>query len=105
LKHIDLTHIGAVVFSAIAPNQYQAKGGKIEVHLDSPTGQLLGESEIIRPTVAPNAPPVQLRTPLKSTSGFHDVYLVFRNPDTTGDQLLFGLLTATFETTVRPPIT
>jgi cytochrome c len=97
LKQLDLTGVGAVVFTAVAPAQYQAKGGKIEVHLDSPTGPLLGESELIRPTANAGAPPAILRTTLKPTSGVHDVYLVFRNPDATGDQFLFGLLTATFE--------
>jgi len=50
LKQIDLTGVGAVTFLAVAPTQYQARGGKIAVHLDSPTGALLGESEPIRPT-------------------------------------------------------
>jgi cytochrome c len=97
LKQIDLTGIAAVVFSAAAPAQYQAKGGKVEVHLDSPTGPLLGESELIRPTADASAKPSLLRTALRPTSGLHDVYLVFRNPDAKGDQFLFGLLTATFE--------
>ena len=94
-KQIDLTGVGAVVFSAVAPAQYQAKGGKIEVHLDSPTGALLGETELIRPTA--DVRPSQLRTALKPTSGVHDVHLVFRNADAKGDQFLFGVLTATFE--------
>jgi cytochrome c len=97
LKQIDLTGIAAVVFSAAAPAQYQALGGRIEVHLDSPTGALLGESDTIRPTADPSAPPSQLRTALRPTSGLHDVYLVFRSPDAKGDQFMFGLLTATFE--------
>jgi len=101
LKQIDLTGIDAVVFVAVAPAQYQAKGGKIEVHLDSPTGALLGESEVIRPTTDPSAPPARLRTALRPTSGLHDVYLVFRSPDAKGDQFLFGLLTATFEAVPR----
>jgi cytochrome c len=95
LKQIDLTGVNAVVFAAAAPAQYRAKGGKIEVHLDSPTGALLGESALISPTAEAN--PSQLRTALQPTSGVHDVYLVFRNPDVTSDQFLFGLLTATFE--------
>ena len=99
LKQIDLTGIGAVTFVAVAPAQYQAKGGKIEVHLDSPTGALLGESGPISPTAA--LTPAQLRTTLKPTSGLHDVYLVFRNPDAKGDGFLFGLLTATFEAVPR----
>ncbi|MEO8577891.1 MAG: PQQ-dependent sugar dehydrogenase, partial [Gemmatimonadales bacterium] len=97
LKQIDLTGITAVVLSAVAPAQYQAKGGKIEVRLDSPTGALLGESGLIRPTTDPAAPPSQLRTALSPTSGLHDVYLVFRNADANGDQFLFGVLTATFQ--------
>jgi cytochrome c len=97
LKQIDLTGIGAVTFVAVAPAQYQAKGGKIEVHLDSPTGALLGETGMISPTTDPAAPPSLLRTPLKPTSGLHDFYLVFRNPDAKGDGFLFGVLTATFE--------
>lgn len=97
LKQLDLTGVAAIVFAAAAPAQYQAKGGKVEVHLDAPTGTLLGESELIRPTADPSAPPSQLRTALRPTSGLHDVYLVFKNPDAKGDQFLFGLLTATFE--------
>src|SRR5439155_19566459 len=50
LKQIDLTGVGAVTFLVAAPAQYQAKGGKIAVHLDAPTGTLLGESEPILPT-------------------------------------------------------
>jgi cytochrome c len=101
LKQIDLTGVGAVTFLAVAPAQYQAKGGKVEVHLDSPTGPLLGESELIRPTVDPSAKPSLFRTTLRLTSGLHDVYLVFRSPDAKGDQFMFGLLTATFEAVPR----
>ena len=97
LKQIDLTGVGAVTFLAVAPAQYQAKGGKVEVHLDSPTGPLLGESELIRTTTDPSAKPSLLRTALRPTPGLHDVYLVFRSPDAKGDQFMFGLLTATFE--------
>ncbi|HYU52650.1 MAG TPA: carbohydrate-binding protein, partial [Gemmatimonadaceae bacterium] len=97
LKQIDLTGVGAVVFLAVAPAQYNAMGGKVEIRLDSPTGALLGETELIRPTTDASAPPSRLRVAMRPTSGLHDVYLVFRNPDAKGDQFLFGLLTATFE--------
>jgi len=99
LKQIDLTGISAVAFLAVAPAQYQAKGGKIEVHLDTPTGALLGESELIRPSA--DGAPSRLRTELRPTSGVHDVYLVFRNADAKGDGFLFGVLTATFEAAGR----
>ena len=101
LKQIDLTGVSAVTFAAVAPSQYQAKGGKIEVHLDSPTGTLLGESEMIRPTT--DAAPLRLRTVVRPTPGVHDVYLVFRNTDAKGDQFLFGVLTATFEAGATSP--
>jgi hypothetical protein len=52
---------------------------------------------MIRPNANPASPPSQLRTVLRPTSGLHDVYLVFRNPEATGDGFMFGLLTATFE--------
>jgi cytochrome c len=96
-KQIDLTGVGAITFVAVAPAQYQAIGGKIEVHTDSPTGALVGESEMIKPTTDPAAPPARLRVALKPTSGLHDVYFVFRNPDAKGDGFMFGVLTATFE--------
>jgi hypothetical protein len=38
---------------------------------------------------------------LQPTAGVHDVYLVFRNPDVTSDQFMFGVLTATFEAAAR----
>jgi len=41
LRQIDLTGIGAVTLQAAAPAAYQAKGGKIAVYLDGPTGTLL----------------------------------------------------------------
>ncbi len=97
LKQLDLTGVAAVVLSAVAPARHQAAGGKIEVHLDSATGPLLGESELIRPTADTSAAPLRVRTALQPVSGLHDVYLVFRSPDAKGDQFLFGLLTATFE--------
>jgi len=99
LKQIDLTGVGAVTFLAVAPAQYQAKGGKIAVHLDAPTGTVLGESEQIRSTT--DQAPVRLRVPLQSTSGAHDLYFVFTNPDAKGDGFMFGVLTATFEAARR----
>lgn len=94
-KQIDLTGIGAVTLIAVAPKQYQANGGTIEVHLDSPTGALLGTSTAITPT--DDQTPARVRVALAPTSGMHDVYLVFRNPGMTADGFMFAVLTATFE--------
>ena len=96
LDDLDLTGIGSVVVTAMAPSQYGAVGGKVEVHADSETGPLLGETETLQPVAGANTPPVQIRAALKPTTGVHDVYLVFRNDQAKGQQLMMIALTATF---------
>jgi cytochrome c len=92
LKQIDLTGISEVVISAMAPGQY-AVGGKVEVHIDSDTGPLLGETPLLPKAESMTAPPAQLHAPLKPTTGAHDVYFVFKS-DTQG--MIMIALTATF---------
>ena len=94
LRQIDLTGIGAVTLQAAAPAAYQAKGGKIAVYLDGPTGTLLGESEPILPTS--DEAPISRRVALQPTAGVHDLYFVFTSPD-AGNGFLFAVMTATFE--------
>ena len=95
-KQLDLTGVSSVVFSGLAPAQRQAVGGTVEVRLDSATGPLLGASDVIRPTDEA-APPGRFRAAIKPTSGVHDLYFVFRNEQAKGEQFLYVLLTATFE--------
>jgi cytochrome c len=68
----------------------------VDVHADSATGPLLGATELAQPVPGQNAPPVQLRAALKPATGVHDVYLVFRNDQAKGQQLMMIALTATF---------
>ncbi|MDB4882740.1 MAG: cytochrome c class [Gemmatimonadetes bacterium] len=96
LKQLDLTGVSQVVVSALAPAQYGAVGGKVEIRLDSDTGPLVGETEMLQPSSVANAPPSQLRATLKPTAGMHDVYFVFRNDQAKAQQLMFIALTATF---------
>ena len=99
LEKIDLTGISGVSISATAPAQYGATGGKVELHVDSATGPLLGETEVIKPSTDSAAPPVQLHASLTPTTGVHDLYFVFRNEQVpSGQQMLFVVLTATFQT-------
>jgi cytochrome c len=91
LKQIDLTGISEVVIGAMAPAQYTV-GGKVEVHLDSDTGPLLGETPVLPKSEGMGAP-AQLHAPLKPTTGTHDVYFVFKS-DAQGI-IMIGL-TATF---------
>ena len=93
LKQIDLTGVAAANFVAFAPQQYQARGGKIEVRADSATGALLGESEPIAPSA--DQAPAMRRVTLAPTLGVRDLYLVFTNPDVK-EGFMFGVLTATF---------
>jgi len=98
LEKIDLTGVSGVVISATAPAPYGALGGKVELRVDSATGPLLGETEVIKPSTDSAAPPVQLHASLSPTAGVHDVYLVFRNEQSpSGQQMLFVVLTATFQ--------
>jgi cytochrome c len=93
---LDLTGLGEVVISAMAPAQYGAIGGKVEVRIDSATGPLVGETEMIQPTPGQAPGPTQLRAALKPTQGMHDVYFVFRNDQAKGPGMMMIALTATF---------
>jgi cytochrome c len=89
-KGIDFTGVGSLTFYAGADPQY-TKGGKLEVHLDSPKGPLAGAVTV------QNAPAMQqLKVPLKGVTGKHDVYFTFVNPEVVG-QPLFGLAAIQFQ--------
>ena len=95
-KQLDLTGVSAIDFSALAPvPNVNAAGGKVEVRLDSATGVLVGETEVIQPQTA-MGPPSRLRAALRPTAGVRDVYFVFRNDTAREGQNLFVLFTAAF---------
>jgi len=48
-RQIDLTGIQSIEFMVQAPPRIGAVGGVIEVHLDSPTGKLVGQTDVIVP--------------------------------------------------------
>ncbi len=99
-EKLDLTGVSAITFTAMAPAQYKALGGFVEIRTDSAAGPVIGRTDMIRATTDSAAPPMQLRVPLEAASGIHDVYFVFRNEEAKGEQLLFVLTTATFESAV-----
>ncbi len=81
---LDLTGIKTMEFAVSIPKQQlQAVGGRIEVHVDSPTGQLLGQTEELRPTEPKNPADVFKPSLTKATispaTGVHDLYFVFKN--------------------------
>jgi cytochrome c len=98
-KKIDLTGIDQIVFTALAPTEYGSPaGGIIEVHIDSPTGEKIGESDKIVPMKSKSQAPEIIIRPvkLKATQGTHDLYFVYRNNEASPGAMLFILVNATF---------
>ena len=86
-KDFDLTGVKTLVISAFS-QKGQTVGGKIEVHIGSPTGTLLGEVEIPEMSMASHKFSVNV-------SGTQNVYLVFKNPKAEGKPF-FGVSTIDF---------
>ena len=82
---------------AVPKQQLQAVGGQIEVRLDSPTGQLLGQTDEILPVEAKSAAdvfkPIMTKVTLTPATGIHDLYFVFKN-EKAGKSPLFVPVTA-----------
>ena len=100
-SNIDLTGITQIMFTASAPKaQLNAAGGSIEVHLDAPTGKLIGETAFIAATdggsMTTMPPPVIAK--LSPVTGLHAVYLVFKNDKAPAGQALFVLIDLEFKT-------
>ena len=99
-NHIDLTGINQVTGVIMAPkDQLGAIGGTVEVHLDAPDGELLGQSAEISPTTgqAQSTPPQQVKIALKQKTGFHDLYFVFKNEQIPDGANLFVITQVMYE--------
>ncbi len=88
-EQLDLTGISEVRLFALAPRQFQAMGGKVEIRLDAPDGPLLGETDFIRDVAMPTPFPVAL----EPVTGMRDVYFTFKNDEHDGQGMLFVLTT------------
>lgn len=105
-RQIDLTGIHAMAFTALVNGERQT-GGKVEVHLDSPAGQLVGETaEMVPNRVSPGViKPITAQATIRPTSGLHDVYLVFRKDGVPDGKTLMDLWTVHFQNSKRSPAT
>lgn len=95
LQNIDLTNIDSIGFDVLAPKeQLNALGGKIEIHLDSPTGTLIGTTpEIMQDNSSiTQMKPVPIAAAITPTTGTHNVYFVF-----TKDGYKMGALFIVFD--------
>ncbi|WP_338876837.1 ThuA domain-containing protein [Spirosoma sp. SC4-14] len=93
IKQVDLAGVSEFRLLAVAPKpQLNAIGGKVEAHLDSPTGKLIGESAMLEPSdkmdFKPNQLSVPVKLPVPADNKPHDVYLVFVNPAKAAGSLM-----------------
>jgi cytochrome c len=115
LKEIDLTGILQIDVLATINQRNGGIGGSVEIRQESPTGELLGQSEKIgrkegggfRPPQGVN--PIEWRrqnanrakVTLKPTTGMQDLYFVFKNADAKGEQVLMSILEIEFKNKVE----
>lgn len=96
LKQIDMTGLTRIELLAAAPKaQLNAAGGIIEAHIDSPQGKIIGKTEFIGDNGSGFRPKPTMMN-LEPTTGVHNLYLVFVNPDTGGAQSLMVLSNTQF---------
>jgi cytochrome c len=91
-NRIDMTGIGEATCLVFATeDRLGAAGGTIEVRIDSPQGELIGESRQIAVVKGKNPPMTPAVTPikLKTVNGFHDVYFIYKNDKAPAGQPLF----------------
>jgi cytochrome c len=91
-RQIDLTGIRELTLTVSTSGDMWAKGGIIEVRTGGPNGQLIGAATVAvapRPArgrgagAAPAPPPPAPTITLRPSTGFHDMYFVFRNDQAT----------------------
>lgn len=94
LRNIDLTGLTGVDVVAMAPRpQLNASGGIIEVRMDAPDGKVVGKSDFIQPVDTFDPKPVKIK--FDPTQGQHNLYFVFKNPDSKGGAMML-LIAAEF---------
>jgi cytochrome c len=99
-RGIDLTGIRGLAISATTGGEMRAAGGAIEVRLGGPTGEVIGQTNIsTSPPRGRGAGAAGLTRgggrgsgpatiALQPTTGLHDLYLVFSNPQAAAGQPL-----------------
>ncbi|MEB2782940.1 PQQ-dependent sugar dehydrogenase [Algoriphagus sp. C2-6-M1] len=114
-KNLDLTGIKEIVVYASISARVDAKGASVEIRIDSPTGELIGQSE---PLVAKPGggyrPPAGMsyidwrrqnsslgKVTLSSVTGKHDVYIIFKNPEVKGEEVLLSVNEVQFSNTTN----
>lgn len=102
INQVDLTGLSSVELMAAAPKaQLNASGGKLELHIGSPDGTLIGESEFIEPSDVVGFAPSRLNVPINLPKNFddklQDLYLVFINNRSEINQSLMVVMSTEFK--------
>lgn len=114
-KSLDLTGIKEIVVYASISARVDAKGGSIEIRIDSPTGEIVGQTEpLIAKQVVGFRPPPNMnfidwrrqnsslgKVSVSGVEGYHDVYIIFKNPDVKGDEILMSVNEVQFSNTIQ----
>jgi cytochrome c len=104
-SNIDMTGIKEIMLYLGISARNNAKGASVEIRIDSPTGQIIGQTEMVKE--APNGgfrPPAGVsRTEwmrqnsakpsatLSEVSGRHDIYFIFKNADAKSEEILVSV--------------
>tara|TARA_R110002033_G_scaffold169897_3_gene211256 strand:- start:14007 stop:17444 length:3438 start_codon:yes stop_codon:yes gene_type:complete len=102
LKQIDLNGLSSLQLAAAAPiGQLNAAGGKVELHLGSPDGTLIGTSDFLEASDTGGFAPSVLNTPISLPNNFdrqsQDLYMVFINKNAAEGQSLMVVMGAEFK--------
>ncbi len=98
LKQIDLAGVSEVELMAVAPKaQLNAEGGTIELHVDAPTGTLLGKSDFIGDVPGSGFTPKAVSFKIDPVKGMHDVFFVFQNPAAKSGASLMVVMNTNFK--------
>jgi len=129
-KQIDLTGIKQIEINALAWPMMGYSGGRIEIRLDGPTGELLGQTEIesknpnfgqsaadaaekkagAKPAAKKKAPARSfnpfagpgIKVDIKDVKDQHDLYFVFKNDKVAADKEMMSVLNIRFNDTKTP---
>ncbi len=102
IKQIDLSGLSSIEFLAVAPiAQLNAAGGKIELHLGSPQGTIIGTTNFLEASDAMGFAPSLLQGPLYLPNDMddkpQDLYLVFVNENAGAGQSLMVVMGIEFK--------
>jgi cytochrome c len=94
-RQIDLSGLSSITVTATTAGEMRAAGGSIEVRLGGPAGETLGQTKIgvaaPRGRGAGPAAPPDATISIKATTGVHDLYFVFTNPQALPGQALMTI--------------